>query len=51
MTSQPSRPRLGHVFRTLEAPGAARALLKLADRTRQEDWSFERFAAAAEPTS
>jgi DNA replication protein DnaC len=37
---------LTHLFRTLKAPAAARALPKLADRARQEQWSFERFAAA-----
>jgi len=30
----------------LKAPAAARALPKLADRARQEDWSYEQFAAA-----
>jgi len=37
---------LAHLFRQLKAPAAARALPKLADRARQEDWSFEQFAAA-----
>src|SRR5436190_2667517 len=37
---------LAHLFRALKAPAAARALPKLADRARQEEWSFERFAAA-----
>jgi DNA replication protein DnaC len=37
---------LTHLFRQLKAPAAARALPKLADRARQEDWSFEQFAAA-----
>src|SRR5215207_6556631 len=43
-----SRPasELAHLFRALKAPAAARALPKLADRARAEDWSFERFAAA-----
>jgi len=36
---------LAHLFRALKAPAAARALPKLADRARQEDWSFEQFAA------
>jgi DNA replication protein DnaC len=37
---------LAHLFRALKAPAAARALPKLADRARHEDWSFEQFAAA-----
>jgi DNA replication protein DnaC len=37
---------LSHLFRVLKAPAAARALPKLADRARAEDWSFERFAEA-----
>jgi DNA replication protein DnaC len=37
---------LTHLFRALKAPAAARALPKLADRARQEEWSFEAFAAA-----
>ena len=37
---------LAHLFRALKAPAAARALPKLADRARTEDWSFEQFAAA-----
>ena len=37
---------LVHLFRQLKAPAAARALPKLADRARAEDWTFERFAAA-----
>jgi DNA replication protein DnaC len=42
-----SRPtsELAHLFRALKAPAAARALPKLADRARTEEWSFERFAA------
>src|SRR5919205_1338955 len=36
---------LAHLFRALKAPAAARALPKLADRAREEQWSFERFAA------
>jgi len=36
---------LAHLFRALKAPAAARALPKLADRARDEDWSFEQFAA------
>src|SRR5438552_17667144 len=37
---------LAHLFRALKAPAAARALPKLADRARSEDWSYERFAEA-----
>src|ERR671929_809742 len=36
---------LAHLFRALKAPAAARALPKLADRARAEDWTFEKFAA------
>ena len=43
-----SRPtsELAHLFRALKAPAAAQALPKLADRAREEEWSFETFAAA-----
>src|SRR4029077_17442907 len=37
---------LAHVFPALKAPAAARALPKLADRAREEQWSYERFAEA-----
>jgi DNA replication protein DnaC len=37
---------LSHLFRALKAPAAARALPKLAERARAEDWSYERFAEA-----
>ena len=37
---------LAHLFRQLKAPAAARALPKLADRARDEQWSYERFAEA-----
>jgi DNA replication protein DnaC len=37
---------LAHLFRQLKAPAAARALPKLADRARSEEWSYERFAEA-----
>jgi DNA replication protein DnaC len=37
---------LTHLFRELKAPAAARALPKLADRARSEEWTFERFAQA-----
>jgi len=35
-----------HLFRSLKAPAAARALPKLAERARSEEWSYERFAEA-----
>jgi DNA replication protein DnaC len=35
---------LSHLFRALKAPAAARALPVLADRAREEQWSYERFA-------
>src|ERR671924_153087 len=35
-----------HVFRALKTPAAARALPKLAERAREESWSYERFAEA-----
>src|SRR5437899_7895591 len=35
---------LSHLFRSLKAPAAARALPALADRAREESWSYERFA-------
>jgi DNA replication protein DnaC len=35
---------LAHLFRTLKAPAAARALPRLAERARDESWSYERFA-------
>jgi len=43
-----SRPstELAHLFRALKAPAAARALPKLADRARAEEWSYEHFVAA-----
>src|SRR5215212_5491430 len=37
---------LAHLFRALKAPAAARALPKLADRARAEEWSYERFVEA-----
>ena len=37
---------LSHLFRSLKAPAAARALPKLAERAREESWSYERFAEA-----
>ena len=40
-----STSELAHLFRALKAPAAARALPKLADRARAEDWSYEQFAA------
>jgi DNA replication protein DnaC len=38
-----SASELAHLFRALKAPAAARALPKLADRARAEDWSYEHF--------
>src|SRR5919204_3389675 len=40
-----STSELAHLFRSLKAPAAARALPKLADRARHEEWSYEQFAA------
>ena len=37
---------LAHLFRAMKAPAAAKALPKLADRARAEEWSYERFAEA-----
>ena len=37
---------LAFLFRALKAPAAARALPKLAERARAEEWSYERFAEA-----
>jgi DNA replication protein DnaC len=37
---------LAHLFRALKAPAAARALPRLADRAREEEWSYERFVEA-----
>src|SRR2546421_2719529 len=37
---------LTHVFRARNTPAAARALPKLAERAREESWSYERFAEA-----
>jgi hypothetical protein len=37
---------LTHLFRALKAPAAARAMPKLAERARAEEWSYERFAEA-----
>ncbi len=37
---------LTHMFRTLKAPAAARALPALAERAREESWSHERFLEA-----
>src|SRR2546422_341698 len=47
-----SRPtsELAHLFRALKAPAAARALPKLADRAREEQWSYEQFAATLPAT-
>ena len=37
---------LAHLFRVMKMPAAARALPKLADRARQESWSYEQFLQA-----
>jgi DNA replication protein DnaC len=37
---------LSPLFRSLKTPAAARALPKLAQRAREESWSYERFAEA-----
>jgi len=37
---------LSHLFRSLKAPAAARALPRLAERARAEEWTYERFAEA-----
>jgi DNA replication protein DnaC len=37
---------LAHLFRAMKMPAAARALDKLADRARQEEWSYERLVEA-----
>ena len=37
---------LTHLFRAMKAPAAARALPNLAERARQQEWSYERFAEA-----
>lgn len=37
---------LVHLFRQLKAPAAAKAVPKLADRARAEEWSYEQFIAA-----
>ncbi len=37
---------LAHLFRAMKAPAAARSLPALADRAREQQWSYERFAEA-----
>jgi DNA replication protein DnaC len=37
---------LAHLFRVMKMPAAARALAKLAERARQETWSYEQFLEA-----
>ena len=37
---------IAHLFRALKAPAAARALPKLAERARSEQWGYERFVEA-----
>ena len=41
-----TKAELAHLFRQLKAPAAARALPRLAQRARAEEWSYERFAEA-----
>jgi DNA replication protein DnaC len=41
--SKPSS-ELAHLFRALKMPAAARSLPAIADRAREEGWSYERFA-------
>jgi len=41
-----STSELTHLFRAMKAPAAARALPNLAERARQEEWSYERFVEA-----
>jgi DNA replication protein DnaC len=41
-----SASELSHLFRAMKAPAAAKALPKLAERARTEEWSYERFAQA-----
>jgi DNA replication protein DnaC len=38
-----SQAELTHLFRALKAPAAARAFSTLADRAREESWSYEKF--------
>jgi len=37
---------LAHIFRALKAPAAAEAMPGLAERAREEEWSYERFTEA-----
>jgi DNA replication protein DnaC len=41
-----SQAELTHLFRALKAPAAARAFPVLADRAREESWSYEKFVQA-----
>ena len=41
-----SQAELNHLFRALKAPAAARAFSGLADRAREESWSYEKFLEA-----
>ncbi len=38
-----SQAELTHLFRALKPPAAARAFPTLADRAREESWSYEKF--------
>jgi DNA replication protein DnaC len=42
--SAPKASELAHLFRALKAPAAARSFPALAERAREEQWSYERFA-------
>jgi DNA replication protein DnaC len=41
-----AQAELSHLFRALKAPAAARALPKLSERARAEEWTYERFVQA-----
>jgi DNA replication protein DnaC len=41
-----SQAELTHLFRALKAPAAARAFPTLAERAREESWSYEKFVEA-----
>jgi len=52
MRPQPDRPPDTdslHLFRAMKAPAAARALNTLAERVRQEEWSYERGSSPTRP--
>lgn len=41
-----ARAELAHLFRQMKAPAAAQAMERLAERAREEEWSYERFTEA-----